>query len=118
MNPVLLTMAIVMANLLAGNVFAQSKGEADPAQSMAAPSATATPAEKVAARTKRRPEAVAQARASVANGSKPVASEDRGVVTAKASPEEKAAARNKRRAETIPAVRAGETSVGEMGKKI
>ena len=71
MKKTLLTLSVVLAQMLAVSAFAQSKGEADPAQSKAAPSAPATAAEKAQAKATRRAEGAKAAKADMPAGPAP-----------------------------------------------
>lgn len=88
---------------------AQSSGEADPAQSRAAPSKKATPEEKAAARQARRKEGAEVARSATGADDSPSSA---GVARKYAKEERKAAA-SKRRAETTAAAKRGEVSTGD-----
>lgn len=109
MKKIVLTLGIALAQMLAVSAFAQSKGEADPAQSKAAPSAPATPAEKAQAKQLRKAEGAKAAKADAPGG---VGPESTGVakVTTKA---DKKAAKAKRKAAAAAAVKKGEISSGE-----
>jgi hypothetical protein len=109
MKKTLLTVSIVLAQMLAISAFAQSKGEADPAQSRAAPSAPATPAEKAKAKETRKAEGAKAAKADVPGGAGP---EPTGVAKV-ATKEEKAAAKTKRKASAADAVKKGQIPSGE-----
>ena len=109
MNKTLLTLSIVLAQALTVSAFAQSKGEADPAGSKAAPSVPATPAEKAAAKAQRKgegKETVMMAKRADADNT--------SMGTAKsATRDEKVAAAKKRKAAATEAVKKGEVTSGE-----
>jgi hypothetical protein len=109
MKKTLLTMSIVLAQMLAVSAFAQTKGEADPAQSKAIPSAPATAAEKAEAKATRKAEGAKAAKADMPAGPGP---EPKGVAKV-ATKEEKAAAKAKRKAAAKEAVKKGQTTSGE-----
>lgn len=109
MKKSLLTVSIVLAQMLAVGAFAQTKGEADPAQSKAVPSAKATPAEKAQAKATRKAEGAKAAKADQPGGTGP---ESTGVAKA-ATKDEKQAAKVKRVAATKDAVKKGQTTSGE-----
>lgn len=109
MKKTLLTVSIVLAQMLAVGAFAQSKGEVDPAQSKAAPSAPATAAEKAQAKATRKAEGAKAAKVDVPGGPGP---ESTGVAKV-ATKEEKAAAKAKRVAAAKDAVKKGQTTSGE-----
>lgn len=108
MKKIALSLSIVLASLLASSAFAQSKGEADPAQSKAMPTKPATAEEKAAAKKARKAEGTAVAKSAKAGDDKPETT-----ATAKVSKEEKAAAKAKRKAAAKEAVKKGETTSGE-----
>lgn len=109
MKKVVLTLSVAIASLLAGGAFAQTKGEADPEQSKAAPSQKATKAEKLKAKQER------------TTKGKEVAKKYEGVtdspssagVAKTSSVEERKAAAIKRKAAAADAVKKGETTSGE-----
>jgi hypothetical protein len=108
MNKVVLSISLVLAQLLAVSAIAQTKGEADPAQSKAVPSAKATPEEKAAAKAARKAEGKKVAKEGIVS--------DRPSTTAKAkaaTKEERLAARQKRKAEVAPEVKKGTLPSGE-----
>lgn len=109
MNKLVLSLSLVVAQMLAVSAFAQTRGEADPAQSKAIPSAPATKAEKAAAKQTRKAEGATavkqEERLDESNKSK-------GVAKVATKSERKAAA-IKRKAEIAPAVKKGEISSGE-----
>lgn len=109
MKKTLLTVSIVLAQMLAISAFAQTKGEADPAQSKAAPSAPATAAEKAQAKATRKAEGAKAAKADAPGGTGP---EPTGVAKV-ATKDEKAAAKASRKAVTKEAVKKGQTTSGE-----
>jgi hypothetical protein len=108
MKKTLLTVSIVLAQMLAVSAFAQTKGEADPAQSKAAPAAPATATEKAQAKATRKAEG-----AKVSKGAKADQGPESTGVAKVASKEEKAAAKAKRKAATKEAVKKGQTTSGE-----
>lgn len=112
MKKIVLSVSLVLAQMLAVSAIAQSKGEADPAQSKAIPSKPATAEEKAAAKSTRKAEGAAQAKTGVKG--------DRPSTTAKAkaaTKEERAAARAKRKAEAAAALKKGEIPSGEKPTK-
>lgn len=109
MKKTLLTLSIALAQMLAVGAFAQSKGEADPAQSKAAPSAPATAGEKAKAKATRKAEGAKAAKADQPGGTGP---ESTGVAKV-ATKDEKAAAKASRKAVTKEAVKKGQTTSGE-----
>jgi hypothetical protein len=109
MKKTLLTLSIVLAQMLAVSAFAQTKGEADPAQSKAAPSAPATATEKAQAKVTRKAEGAKAAKADQPGG---VGPESTGVAKV-ATKDEKAAAKVKRKAAAKEAVKKGQTTSGE-----
>lgn len=116
-----MALSIVMAALLAGGAYAQTKaGEADPAESKGPVVKKATPMEKTDARAARKAEGSAAAKA---DASKSTAKEDtpgdssaKHPAVAKRSAEEKAAARAQRKAGAVEAGKKGEIpKAGEAG---
>lgn len=108
MNKVVLSISLVLAQLLAVSAIAQTRGEADPAQSKAIPSAKATPEEKAAAKAARKAEGKTVAKEAIVS--------DRPSTTAKAkaaTKEERLAARQKRKAAAAAALKKGEITSGE-----
>ena len=108
MKTIVLSVSLALAQLLAVSAIAQSRGEADPAQSKAIPSAPATAAEKAAAMQTRKAEGSAVSKAGVVS--------DRPSTTAKAkaaTKEERAAAKAKRKTETAAALKKGEIPSGD-----
>ena len=109
MKKTLLTLSIVLAQAFAVSALAQSRGEADPSGSKAAPSAPATAAEKAAAKAQRKgegKETVLMAKRADADNT--------SMGTAKAATkEEKVAAAQKRKAAAAAAVKKGEITSGE-----
>ncbi len=95
--------------MLAVGAFAQGKGEADPAQSKAAPSTPATATEKAAAKKQRRIEGAAAAK-EMKTGEQPSPSMGTRKSATKA---ERAAARKHRRAAAADALKKGEIPAGE-----
>ena len=108
MKKIALTLSVALASLLATTAFAQSKGEADPAQSKAIPAKAATADEKAEAKIKRKAEGSAAAK-SGAESEKPASAGTAKV----ASKEEKKQAAIKRKAAAKDAVKKGETTSGE-----
>jgi len=108
MNKLVLSLSLVLAQMLAVSAFAQSKGEADPAQSKAAPAAPATPAEKAAAKSARKAEGAAAAKTETA-GDTP---SSMGTAKSATKAERKAAAK-KRKAAVAASVKKGEIPSGE-----
>lgn len=104
-----LIIAAALASLLAAGAFAQSKGEADEAQSRAAPAKQATAAEKAQAKATRKAEGRAKAKADQPGGTGP---EPIGV-TKVATKEERKAAAATRKANATEAVKKGQTTSGE-----
>ncbi len=109
MNKLVLSLSLVVAQMLAVSAFAQTKGEADPAQSKAIPSAPATASEKADAKKTRKAEGAAAAKAKKTGDADP---SSLGKAKAATKAERKAAAA-KRKAELAPAVKKGEISSGE-----
>ena len=106
MKKIVLSVSLVLAQMLAVSAIAQTKGEADPAQSKAIPSKPATPEEKAAAKSTRKAEGAAQAKTG--------AKSDTPSTTAKAkaaTKEEKAAAKAKRKAEAAASREEGRNPV-------
>ena len=109
MNKIVLSVSLALAQLLAVNAFAQSKGEADPAQSKAAPSAPATAGEKAAAKEIRKAEGKSAVKSATA-----VDASNKSMGQAKvASKEERAAAAKKRKVAAASSLKKGEISSGE-----
>ena len=109
MKKIVLSVSLVLAQMLAVSAIAQSKGEADPAQSKAIPSAKVSPAEKAAAKATRKEEG-----AKVAKVKKSGEADPSSLGKAKAATkEEKAAAKAKRKAEASAAVKKGEIPSGD-----
>jgi hypothetical protein len=111
MNKTLLSLSLVLAQALAVSAFAQSKGEVDPANAKATPSAKVTPAERAAAKKARK----AAGTAAVKGETPDVTPEAKGVRKS-ATKAERAAARKTRRAAAADAVKKGETTSGELSK--
>ncbi len=116
-----MALSIVMAALLAGGAYAQTKGgEADPAQSKGPVVKKATPMEKADARAARKAGGSAAAKA---DASTPVGKDDtagdssaKHPAVAKRTAEEKAAARAQRKAGAVAAAKKGEIpKAGEAG---
>lgn len=106
-----LALSLAAAQLLAVNAMAQTKGEADPAQSKAIPSAPATAAEKMDAKAARKAEGSKIVKESK-GGAK--VGEDKGLGMAKASTkEERKAAAKARKAKATSAMKKGEIPSGE-----
>ncbi len=110
MNKLVLSLSLAVAQMLAVSAFAQSKGEADPAQSKAVPSAPATAAEKAEAKKARKAEGAAVAKSKRTTADADPSSLGKAKATTKA---ERKAAAAKRKAEMAPAVKKGEISSGE-----
>ena len=111
MNKLVLSLSLVVAQMLAVSAFAQSKGEADPEQAKAIPSAPATKAEKAAAKSTRKAEGSKVAKAALKVGED---EDNKSKGTAKvATKAERKAAAIKRKADVAPAVKKGEISSGE-----
>jgi hypothetical protein len=110
MKKTLLSLSIVLAaSMLASGVIAQTKGEADPAQSKAMPTAQATPSEKAAAKANRK----AQGK-EVAKAAQPGDATNKSMGAAgAATPAERAAAKQARKTTTAAAVKKGEIPSGE-----
>jgi hypothetical protein len=111
MNKTLLSLSLVLAQALAVSAFAQSKGEVDPANAKATPSAKVTPAERAEAKKARKAEGTAAAKSDTPD----VTPEAKGVRKS-ATKEERAEARKKRRAATAAAVKKGEIKSGELNR--
>jgi hypothetical protein len=109
MNKIVLSVSLALAQLLAVNAFAQSKGEADPAGAKAMPSAKATPQEKAAAKATRKEEGAKVSKAASPADAMP-SSMGEAKKTTKA---ERKAAAAKRKAAAAAAVKKGETTSGE-----
>jgi hypothetical protein len=110
MNKLVLSLSLAVAQMLAVSAFAQTKGEADPAQSKAIPSAPATAAEKAEAKKARKAEGAAVAKSKKTTADADPSSLGKAKATTKA---ERKAAAAKRKAELAPAVKKGEISSGE-----
>ena len=111
MSKIVLALTLAAAQLLAVNAMAQTKGEADPAQSKAAPSAPATAAEKADAKAARKA-AGTQVVKENKGGAK--VGEDKGMGMAKAtSKAERKEAAKMRKANAKSAMKKGEISSGE-----
>jgi hypothetical protein len=110
MNKIVLAVSLAVAQLLAVNAIAQTKGEADPAQSKAAPAAPATKAEKAAAREQR------QAAGKVVAKADKKAGEDKDNLSAgvakSASKEVKAEAKATRKVKAADSLKKGEIPSG------
>lgn len=104
-----LIIVAALASVLASGAFAQTKGEADEAQSRAAPAKAATAAEKATAKAARKAQGTATAKADVPGGSGP---EPVGVAKVATKAERQAAA-TKRKAAAADAVKKGQTTSGE-----
>jgi hypothetical protein len=112
MNKVVLAVSLAVAQLLAVNAIAQSKGEADPAQSKAAPAAPATKAEKAAAKEQRKATGKEVSKTATMSDEKDNASKG----TAKsATKEQKADAKATRKVSAADSVKKGEIPKGEAG---
>jgi hypothetical protein len=109
MKKTMLILGAALASLLATGAFAQGKGEADEAQSKAAPAKAATKAEKAQAKATRKAEGARQAKVDVPGGTGP---ESAGVAKI-ATKAEKKEASAKRKAAATDAVKKGQTTSGE-----
>lgn len=110
MNKIVLAVSLALAQMLAVNALAQSKGEADPAQSKAVPAAPATKAEKAAAKEQRKASGKEIAKASKAAGEdKDNLSKGKAKVATK---EERKAAKAANKAAAKEAMKKGEISSG------
>lgn len=111
MNRIILAAGLALAQLFAVNAMAQSKGEADPAQSKAIPSKPATAEEKAAAKATRKAEGKVAAKSD-----KPSAEDatNKSMGQAKvATKEQRAEAAKVRKASAKSALKKGEISSGE-----
>ncbi len=116
-----IALSIVLAQLLAVGALAQTKGEADPAESKGPIVKKATPMEKADARAARKAEGSAAAKADASK--KALSKEDTAAdssakhpAVAKRSAEEKAAARAQRKTSAVEAAKKGEIpKAGEVG---
>ena len=108
MRALLLPIGIVLAQVFAASALAQSKGEADPAQSKAIAVQKATAEEKAAAKATRK-----AAGASVAKAKKTDDDPSPAGVARKTTKEERQAAAAKRKADLKEAARKGEIPSGE-----
>lgn len=108
MNRIILAVSLAIAQVFAVSAMAQTKGEADPAQSKAIPSKPATAEEKAAAKSARKAEGSVAAK-SFTGGEKP-----EGAGKAKvATKEQRAEAAKARKASAKSALKKGEISSGE-----
>lgn len=108
-----MALSIVLAQLFAVSVYAQVKGEVDPAETKGAVVKKASPMEKAEAKAARKAEGAAAAKSE----KPPTVTEGEAgkrPAVAKVSPEEKAAARAKRKAAAAEAAKKGETVKGEV----
>jgi hypothetical protein len=108
MNSIILSVSLALAQLVAVNALAQTKGEADPAQSKAIPSAPATAAEKAAAKQTRKAEG--KQAASAFKGGEGPSTDAKAKVATK---EERADAAKKRKVAAASSLKKGEISSGE-----
>jgi hypothetical protein len=108
MKKTAITLSILLAALMGMSAHAQTKGEADPAQSKAVPSKPATATEKAAARKDRQAEGKKVAKAATGADDTPSSSGARGVSEA-----ERKAAAAKRKTAAADAVKKGQTTSGE-----
>lgn len=108
MNRIILAAGLALAQLFAVNAMAQSKGEADPAQSKAIPSKPATAEEKAAAKATRKAEGKVAAK-EFTGGEKP----DTAGKAKVATKEQRAEAAKARKAAAQSALKKGEISSGE-----
>lgn len=109
MNRIFLAVTLAAAQLFAVSAFAQSKGEADPAQSKAIPSKPATAEEKAAAKSARKTESMKQAKTEKAQDQ-----EHKTLGKAKvATKAERKEAAKTRRASAAASLKKGEISSGE-----
>ena len=108
MNRIILAAGLALAQLFAVNAMAQSKGEADPAQSKAIPSKPATAEEKAAAKAARKTEGKAAAK-EFTGGEKP----DTAGKAKVATKEQRTEAAKARKAAAQSALKKGEISSGE-----
>ena len=107
--PTLVAAAAAVIGCAGLPALAQSSGEADPAQSRAAPAKKATPAEKAAARQARRKEGAEVARSATGADDNPSSAG----AARKYTREDRKAAAAKRRSDTSAAVKRGEISSGD-----
>ena len=108
---IILPVSLALAQLFVMSAFAQSKGEADPAQSKAAMSAPASPADKAAAKSERKAAGKAVAKSDAAKAEDPM---NKSMGTAKvASKDERKAAAKARKASAQSSMKKGEISSGE-----
>lgn len=107
MKKTLTTIGLVMASLLAGAAYAQTKGEAEPPERQQA-AKKATPAEKDAAKAQRKAQGAAEAKA-------PKADDSRQTTASNTLPskEERKDAAAKRKVAVADAVKKGQTPSGE-----
>ena len=108
MNKIILAAGLALAQLSAVNAMAQSKGEADPAQSKAIPSKPATAAEKAAAKATRKSEGAVAAK-EFKGGEGPQTAGKAKVATK----DQRAEAAKVRKAGVTAALKKGEISSGE-----
>jgi hypothetical protein len=108
MNRIILAAGLALAQLFAVNAMAQSKGEADPAQSKAIPSKPATAEEKAAAKATRKAEGKVAAK-EFKGGEGP----DTAGKAKVATKEQRAEAAKARKAAAQSALKKGEISSGE-----
>lgn len=110
MKKLIVPLTLALAQVFAVNAFAQSKGEADPAQSKAQTLPKASPEEKAAAKSARKAEgrAIAKSKKTEADDMPSSAG-----VAKQTTKEERRAAKAKRKATTAEALRKGEIPSGE-----
>lgn len=107
MRKILLPVSIALVQMVATAAFAQSSGEADPAQAKAPPVAKQTPAERAAGRTERKTTG-----AEAARGPQMGEGQSEPTATPKVSRKERQAAHAKRRAQVAEANKAGQLPRG------
>ena len=108
MNRIILSVGLALAQLLAVNAMAQSRGEADPEQAKAIPCKPATAQEKAAAKAARKAEGTAAAQA-FTGGECPTSAGTAKVATK----EQRVAAAKARKAAAASALKKGEIPSGE-----
>jgi hypothetical protein len=112
MKKIVLATCLAAFALVTGPVMAQSKGEADPAQSKAAPATPSTKAEKAEAKEKRK----ASGKEVAKTGTKSDEKGNMSTGTAKsATKEQKAEAKTTRKVSAADSVKKGEIPKGEAG---
>jgi hypothetical protein len=109
MKTLVLSLSLALAQMFAVSAFAQTKGEADPAQSRAIPAAPATASEKAAAKATRKAEGTMAVKEEA-----PQDASNKSMGVAKVSSKtERQAAALKRKSEVAPLVKKGELPSGE-----